>query len=232
LSAILLFQIPNSELPDLRRALDKKGFEITHFNGPEVLLSLANGSIFEQVDPSAIDLAILDLSAGHGAEVVEQAFQPHCEYLPIILLISEDMDPDPAFERLTCGNVLRMPFTARKVTNRVRKLLDSRHGDMLQRGDLSLNLGTRCVYKGRIFHRLTPRQSKLLEVFMRHPNQTLTRRFLMENVWDTDYMGDTRTLDVHVRWIRERIEDDPSEPKYLRTVRGIGYRFGIPDSDE
>ena len=79
--------------------------------------------------------------------------------------------------------------------------------------------------------RLTPRQAQLLEVFMRHPGQTLTREFLMRTVWNTNYMGDTRTLDVHVRWIRERIEKDPSSPRYLRTVRGVGYRFGVPDAD-
>ena len=67
---------------------------------------------------------------------------------------------------------------------------------------------------------------------MRHEGKTLTRQFLMETVWETNYMGDTRTLDVHVRWIRERIEVEPGSPRYLRTVRGIGYRFGVPvDSD-
>ena len=96
----------------------------------------------------------------------------------------------------------------------------------------SLNLDRRCVVRGDTVRRLTPRQARLLEVFMQHAGRTLTRKFLMETVWETDYMGDTRTLDVHVRWIRERIEDDPSSPRYLRTVRGIGYRFGIPAEDE
>jgi DNA-binding response OmpR family regulator len=82
-----------------------------------------------------------------------------------------------------------------------------------------------------VIHRLTPKQAELLRVFMVHAGQTLTRKFLMATVWKTDYMGDTRTLDVHVRWLRERIEDDPSSPQYLRTVRGVGYRFGVPSEE-
>jgi DNA-binding response OmpR family regulator len=74
---------------------------------------------------------------------------------------------------------------------------------------------------------LTPKQGRLLDVFMRHPGQVLTRAFLMKQVWHTDYLGDTRTLDVHIRWLRKAIEENPSSPVYLRTVRGIGYRFGL-----
>jgi DNA-binding response OmpR family regulator len=62
-----------------------------------------------------------------------------------------------------------------------------------------------------------------MEVFMQHPDETLDRKTLMTQVWETDYMGDTRTLDVHVRWIRKAIETDPGKPRYLKTVRGIGY---------
>jgi DNA-binding response OmpR family regulator len=152
--------------------------------------------------------------------------------LPLILLVAEDASINDECKELTGGNVLQLPFTSRKVTNRVAKLLSCRTGIMLAAGALTLNLEARCVSRGDSIHRLTPRQARLLEVFMRHTGQTLTRKFLMETVWETNYMGDTRTLDVHVRWIRERIEQDPSSPKYLRTVRGIGYRFGVPAEEE
>jgi DNA-binding response OmpR family regulator len=65
-------------------------------------------------------------------------------------------------------------------------------------------------------------------LFFRNPGETLSREMLMERVWDTRYMGDTRTLDVHIRWIRSAIEADPSKPRYLKTVRGVGYRFDAP----
>ena len=151
--------------------------------------------------------------------------------ISIILLLARDAVVDAECKIVTGGNVLRMPFTPRKVTNRIRKMSSCHLGNIITAGDLSLNLDKRCVYRCGNMHRLTPRQAKLLEVFMRHAGKTLTRRFLMETVWETDYMGDTRTLDVHVRWIRERIEEEPSSPLYLRTVRGIGYRFGVPDEE-
>jgi DNA-binding response OmpR family regulator len=75
---------------------------------------------------------------------------------------------------------------------------------------------------------LTPKQAVLLEVFLRHPGEILTRAFLMKQVWDTEYMGDTRTLDVHIHWVRKAIEVDYKSPVYLRTVRRIGYRFEVP----
>jgi len=74
--------------------------------------------------------------------------------------------------------------------------------------------------------KLTPKECHLLEVFMRNPGKVLTRKFLMKEVWETDYLGDTRTLDVHISWLRRKIEEDPYHPQYLRTVHGVGYRFG------
>jgi len=68
---------------------------------------------------------------------------------------------------------------------------------------------------------------RLLEVFMRNPEKVLTRKFLMKEVWETDYLGDTRTLEVHICWLRKKIEEDPDRRCYLRTVRGVGYRFSL-----
>ena len=92
-------------------------------------------------------------------------------------------------------------------------------------GGLTLNVETRQVADGRNAHRLTPKQCRLLATFMQNPNRTLTRAELMRQVWDTDFTGDTRTLDVHVCWLRRKIEDEPHHPTRLRTVRGVGYRF-------
>ena len=63
---------------------------------------------------------------------------------------------------------------------------------------------------------------------MQQPGEVLTRKYLMQQVWETSYLGDTRTLDVHIRWLREKVEDDPTDPVYLRTVRRQGYRFENP----
>ncbi len=94
-------------------------------------------------------------------------------------------------------------------------------------GDLTLNVANRCVRMGRQEHQLTPKQSQLLAILMRHPNEVITRLELMKAVWDTDYMGDTRTLDVHIRWLRQVIESDPSRPRRLVTAKGIGYKLKV-----
>jgi DNA-binding response OmpR family regulator len=99
----------------------------------------------------------------------------------------------------------------------------------LRAGGLILDLDARCVIrKGGEAEHLTFKECALLNVFMSNGGEVLSRKRLMKEVWDTDYLGDTRTLDVHIRWLREKIEDDPSNPILLRTVRGVGYRFEVP----
>ena len=126
---------------------------------------------------------------------------------------------------------LMKPFTSRKVLNRVRALLpaDQFSEEIVRAGNLTLFRGKPSVEVGeRGETRLTPKQAQLLEEFLRHPNEVLSRRQLMQNVWNTDYIGDTRTLDVHIRWVREAIENDASNPVRITTVRGIGYIFKPP----
>ncbi len=74
---------------------------------------------------------------------------------------------------------------------------------------------------------LTPKNYQLLNYFLEHPGELVTRKELMQAVWETDYLGDTRTLDVHVRWLREQLEEDPSKPQLLLTHRGKGYQLDI-----
>jgi DNA-binding response OmpR family regulator len=84
------------------------------------------------------------------------------------------------------------------------------------------------VTKNKIFH-LTPMECRLLAVFMRNAGEILSRKYLMQEVWSTDYIDDTRTLEVHVCWLRKKIESDPRRPRHLRTVRGRGYQFIVPN---
>jgi len=97
-------------------------------------------------------------------------------------------------------------------------------------GDLSLNVTEGCLTRGRKRIHMTPRMCALLQVFMAGRGKVLTRRFLMEKVWETSYMGDTRTLDVHIHMLRKALGDGSRKPVYLHTVRGVGYRFDIPDA--
>jgi len=94
-------------------------------------------------------------------------------------------------------------------------------------GDLTLDVGARQVRTPRGTHHLTPKECRLLEVLMLHAGKILTRAVLMKEVWETDFLDDTRTLDVHVCWLRKKIEENSRRPRYIRTVRGTGYRFGV-----
>jgi DNA-binding response OmpR family regulator len=125
---------------------------------------------------------------------------------------------------------LAQPFTARKLLNRVRSLLpaDDLEEEVVRTGELTVYLSKRSVeVAGQGERRMTPKLTALLGQFLRQPGRILSRSELMYNVWHTEYVGDTRTLDVHIRWIRELIESNPAEPQMLRTVRGVGYVFGV-----
>ena len=98
---------------------------------------------------------------------------------------------------------------------------------MLCLKDWTLDLDSRQLSTGNGPQQLTPQLCRLLEVFMCNPMKVLSRKFLMKEVWETDYFGDTRTLEVHVCWLRKVIEENPRNPRYLRTIRGIGYRLNV-----
>ncbi len=102
---------------------------------------------------------------------------------------------------------------------------------VLRVGRIALDLDTRRLDVDGKVSVLTPKQYQLLSLFMSHPGETLTRKRLMKDVWETDYTGDTRTLDVHIHSVRKLLGDVPGEPRYLRTVRRVGYRFVDADAE-
>ena len=146
--------------------------------------------------------------------------------MPVLMLLSEGQEID----RSDGARIhLRHPFSAKKLANRVVRLLPTPDSEVLRVGDVALNLKQRSVACRKRESTLTPKQARLLEVFMRHPGEILTRAFLMRQIWDTDYLGDTRTLEVHIHWVRKAIEEKPKSPAYLHTVRRVGYRFEVPE---
>lgn len=127
-----------------------------------------------------------------------------------------------------CEERLNRPFTVRKLRDTLRKLTDRAAPHTLRAGQVELDLISRVVIGplGRVH--LTPKQCQLLAMFIQRPNQVISRSDLMQEIWDTHYLGDTRTLDVHIRWLREKIEVDPTRPLLLVTHRGIGYKLIVP----
>jgi DNA-binding response OmpR family regulator len=149
--------------------------------------------------------------------------------LPIIHIL-----PDESVKQDSVADVrLSLPFTSRKLINRIERYvtLDELE-DLLELGPFSLNIEKQTLTAPWNEKKLTPKLVALMEMFMRHPDKTLERKQLMQQVWKTDYMGDTRTLDVHIRWLRETIEPIPKKKQFLKTVRGVGYRFQIPEKPE
>ncbi|HQV28430.1 MAG TPA: response regulator transcription factor [Thermoflexales bacterium] len=128
-----------------------------------------------------------------------------------------------------CGDgYIARPLQLRRVMAKVEKLMPAGHAAELRCGELILRPADGMLRKRGEEIRLNPKLSRLLQLFMQHQGEIITRKLLMQQVWETTYMGDTRTLDVHMRWLRERIEDDPTEPRYLKTIRRQGYRFENP----
>jgi DNA-binding response OmpR family regulator len=123
--------------------------------------------------------------------------------------------------------VLCSPVDIDQIASVFTRLLDAYRAGVLQVGFLSLDVDTRTLVTPKGQYHMTPKATTLLHYLMTHHDQVLSRSALMENVWDTTFLGDTRTLDVHIRWLRERIEADPSDPKFLITVRGRGYRLRL-----
>jgi DNA-binding response OmpR family regulator len=138
-------------------------------------------------------------------------------------------DRDPAAARVPCEKRLTRPFTLRRLRDTLFELLQEDGPHLIVAGRLELDVVGRVVSGPNGRRHLTPKQCSLLTVFMQHANQAISRKELMDRVWDTAYLGDTRTLDAHIRWLREKIEIDPTRPSLLKTERGIGYVLAIDE---
>lgn len=218
-ASVLLVQKARPSIDWILQSLEKKRYRVS--------LVRSEQKAVQQATSEKPELIILNAtSSGMNGSKICQALYKKIEGVPIILILPEGQRGD-----YTTGAtvILNSPFTSRKLFNRIRVVLKSDKGEIIQAGGLTLSLGKRCVIRGNRELKLNPKEFELLKVFMRSPGRVLSRKFLMKKVWKTDYMGDTRTLDVHIRWMREKIEEDPSSPLYLRTVRGVGYRFDIPE---
>jgi DNA-binding response OmpR family regulator len=140
----------------------------------------------------------------------------------------EEVDKVVGLE-LGADDYVTKPFGMRELLARVRALLRRTEagveGEMLVTGDLQIDLRRREVTRSGRLLELKPKEMELLLFFVRNRGRAFTREQLLRDVWGYDFFGDSRTVDVHVRWLRQKIEDDPGRPARLVTVRGTGYRF-------
>jgi DNA-binding response OmpR family regulator len=151
-----------------------------------------------------------------------QSIRQFAQQLPVVLVVEQASESE---EKPDVDVVLVQPFTLQKLVNRIRPLLPAEHTRLIQAGELQLHPEQRWVrVQGRQVA-LTPRLVMLLKILMEHPGEVIGREELFRQVWETEYTGDTRTLDVHISWLRQAVEENPRKPRYIKTVRGVGYRL-------
>jgi two-component system, OmpR family, phosphate regulon response regulator PhoB len=180
-----------------------------------------------------VDLIILDLMLPllNGLDLC-RLLRREGNMIPILMLTAKGSETDRVVGlEVGADDYLTKPFGMRELSARCRALLRRERRIMpqqviLQYQDLWMNLDECRVIVRDILTELSPKEFRLLELFMRNPRRVWSREQLLERVWGPDFMGDSKTVDVHIRWLREKLEVDPSRPKYLVTVRGFGYRFG------
>ncbi len=198
--------------------------------------SFATGRDFLQaVSRTVPDLVLLDwmMPAPDGLEVIRTLREnPATQNLPVIMLTakSDEMDKVIGLE-IGADDYLTKPFGVRELRARVRAVVRRRsraeqlEEDSLSLGGVEMDAKRRKVTKNGVAVDLTTREFDLLHILMLHPGQVFSRDVLLDRVWKTNYYGDTRTVDVHIRYLRQKIEDQPANPTYILTVRGVGYCF-------
>lgn len=148
-------------------------------------------------------------------------------FAPLVLIALPNAKIDGA---INPAGVVAKPTIPKRLAARVKTAIENKPPRLLTVGKLALDLEKHKLTRGSKTFSLTPKEFGLLKFLMEHAGELVTRKTLMRQVWETDYMGDTRTLDVHIRWVREKVEDDPCEPKRLLTTRGAGYKIAKESS--
>ena len=218
---ILLIESRRASAPSYAPALEKRGYRVNVHHKLDTAISAAQR---ESPDLVVLDAASMRASGARMCRSVREGLNG----VPILLVSPKGT----TLARPTDASaVLVQPFTPRKLMNRVARLIPGDSRFTLEVGPIKLNLAQRTVRCLGRESRLTPKQARLLEVFLHNPERLLTREALIRQVWHTDYTGDTRTLDVHMSWLRHAIEPDPKRPRLLKTIRGMGYRLDIPAAE-
>jgi two-component system, OmpR family, response regulator RegX3 len=224
-SRVLVVEDEESYSDALAYMLRKEGFEVAiAATGPDALA---------EFDRAGADIVLLDLMLPGipGTEVCRQIRQT--SNVPIIMVSAKDDEVDKVVGlELGADDYVTKPYSPRELVARIRAVL--RRGvepDLapmtLEVGSVRMDVERHIVTVGSQEVRLPLKEFELLEMFLRNPGRVLTRGQLIDRVWGSDYVGDTKTLDVHVKRLRAKLEDNPTEPKLLTTVRGLGYKLDL-----
>jgi DNA-binding response OmpR family regulator len=215
-ATLLVIEGRHAEIPSFASDLQKKGFDVhTAQNGSQAVSRL------KDVSPSLVVVNAASLRST-GLRIC-QSLREKDSRLPLILILESDKEVD----KETADAVLSLPFTVQKLVNRIKPLLPGDGKNVVHVGPIRLDLEKRRVRCLGRNTKLTPRLVTLLHLLMDRHGEVVERNWLFKKAWETNYTGDTRTLDVHISWLRTAIELDPDNPKFLRTIRGVGYRLDV-----
>jgi two-component system alkaline phosphatase synthesis response regulator PhoP len=211
----------------LKFNLEKEGYLVcVAKDGPEALKRVEN----DQPDLLVLDLMLPGMD---GLEVCRKLrSNPKFQQIPIIMLTAKGEEIDKVLGlELGADDYMTKPFSPRELLARIKARLrrpnsqEETDTKVIIRGELRVDITGFRVYVRGEETELTPKEFELLRVLVAHPGKVYSRDELLERIWGYEYDGDTRTVDVHVRHLRLKIERDPSNPEYIETLRGIGYRF-------
>ncbi|WP_248125697.1 response regulator transcription factor [Micrococcus lacusdianchii] len=224
MSRILIVEDEESFSDPLSYLLTKEGFEVA--------VAADGNEGLEEFDRCGADLILLDLMLPgmSGTEVCRQVRQR--SNVPIIMLTAKDSEIDKVVGlELGADDYVTKPYSSRELVARVRAVLRRRGepeeliASTVAAGPVRMDVERHVVAVGGEQVNLPLKEFELLEMLLRNAGRVLTRGQLIDRVWGSDYVGDTKTLDVHVKRLRSKIEPDPSNPRHLVTVRGLGYKF-------
>ena len=215
---ILAIEGKRTERASFVAGLTKKNYQVA---------SVSSGSAaLERLNSFMPDLVIVDSeSMRTSGRRICQSLRLKAPNLPIVLILAEDANLNSEY---AADVILVLPFTLQKLLNRIKLLLPIERGnEILSAGPVELDVEQHLARLHGKQASLTPRLVALLQELIVHKGEVIEREELFKRVWDTGYTGDTRTLDVHISWLRQALEDDPRHPDFIKTVRGVGYRLDI-----
>ncbi len=228
MTRILVVEDEESFSDALGYLLGREGFDVGIANtGPKAI---------EEFDRNGADLVLLDLMLPglSGTEVCRQLRRRSS--VPIIMLTAKDSEIDKVVGlELGADDYVTKPYSARELVARIRAVLrrnegggeSDNDGNILTAGPVRMDIDSHVVWVNNELVQLPLKEFELLEFLMRNSGRVLTRIQLIDRVWGSDYVGDTKTLDVHIKRLRAKIEKDPAIPTIIQTIRGLGYKMEV-----